>query len=279
MRAMRCVLAGLLAAAMVTVVMAQPGGRQFGGGGGFGDVNSLVLTNAALQEEVKLTAAQKEKFKPIAEKQAEIQKAFGELFAKGFKDVDKDKSAELREKSQKVGEEAKKTVDETLTAEQKKRLHQISIQVMGFTVFNDPDAKGGGGGGKGGGGKGGGGGFGFGATDAQKAIMKEVAEALKLSDKQKSTIKGVAEEFNKESREIRTEAGIGGFGGGKGGGGKQPEPEKVEAANKKIDRLRKEAWAKVEEALDGTQKTAWKGLVGEAFDTAKLRPAPQPKRD
>ncbi|MFM8271263.1 MAG: hypothetical protein ACKODX_02915, partial [Gemmata sp.] len=192
-----------------------------------------------------------------------------DLFGGGKGGFDKDKMAEAREKITKVNEEVKKVVEDTLTAEQKKRLHQIAIQAMGFNVFNDPEAKAGG---KGGGGFGGG----FGVSDAQKAIMKEVQEALKLSDKQKSSIKGVVDEFNKESRDIRTEAGIGGFGGK--GGGKQPDPEKVESANKKIDKSRKEAWAKVDEALDGTQKTAWKGLVGEPFDTAKLRQV-APKKD
>ncbi|MDY3562516.1 hypothetical protein R5W23_003982 [Gemmata sp. JC673] len=286
MRAMRCMLAGLMAAVVVTVVTAQPGGRQFGGGfgGGFGDINTLVLTNAALQEEIKVTAAQKEKLKPLADKQSELQKSRMEMFGKGKDGFDKEKFTELNEQGQKLTEEVKKTVEDTLSADQKKRLHQIAIQQMGFTVFNDPEAKGGGGGGKGGkggkGGFGGGGGFGGFVTESQKATIKEVGDALKLSDKQKSTIKGVVDDFNKESREIRTEAGIGGgFGGGKGGNREQPDQEKVDAANKKIERLRKEAWAKVEEALDGTQKTAWKGLVGEPFDLAKLRPAPLPKKD
>lgn len=270
MRAMRCVLAGVLAAAIVTAVAAQPGG--FGGFGGAQDVNTLVLTNAALQDELKVTADQKAKLKPLAEKQAEQAKASRELFAKGFKNIDKEAATEMFEKGQKLNEEVKKAVEDTLTADQKKRLHQIAIQVMDFQVFNDPDAQPGKGGGKGGKG----GGFGGFATEAQKAVMKEVADALKLTDKQKSTVKGVVEEFNKERREINTEAGIGGFGGGKGGG--KADPEKVEAANKKIDKLRKESWAKIQEALDDTQKTAWKGLVGEPFDTSKLR-TPAPKKD
>ncbi len=265
MRAIRCLVAALLAAGIVTVVAAQPGRGGFGFGGQ--DVNVLVLTNAALQEEIKLTDAQKDKLKPAVEKQAEMNKEFGEAFKGGF---DKDKFTELNEKRTKVNEEVKKVVDETLNADQKKRLKQISIQVMNFTVFNDPEAKGGN---KGGGGKGGKGGFGGGfggTTEAQKAVMKEVAAALKLSDSQKSTVKGIVDEYNKESRELFAEAG----GGGKG----QFDPEKFDAANKKVDKLRKETWAKVEEALDATQKTAWKGLVGEPFDTAKLRPT-FPKKD
>ncbi len=257
MRTIRCLLAAVLAAGIVTVVAAQqPGGFNRGGQ----DVNTLVFTNAALQEELKVTDAQKTKMKPVADKQAEIAKALRDAFGGGK--FDKDKLTELNEKRTKVAEEAKKVADETLTDAQKKRLHQIAIQVMSFNVFNDPEAKGGKGGG--------------GATDAQKSIMKEVGDALKLSDKQKSTVKGVVDDFNKERGDINKEAGItGGFGMK---GGKAPDQEKVDAANKKIDKLRKDSWTKIEESLDGTQKTAWKGLVGDAFDTSKLNP-PVVKKD
>lgn len=259
MRAIRCLVAAVLAAGIVTVVAAQQPG---GGRGGNQDVNTLVFTNAALQEELKVTDAQKTKMKPVADKQAEITKALRDAFGGGK--FDKDKLTELNEKRTKVAEEAKKVADETLTDAQKKRLHQIAIQVMSFNVFNDPEAKGGKGG------------FG-GATDAQKAIMKEVGDALKLSDKQKSTVKGVVDDFNKERGDINKEAGITGGGFGMKGG-KAPDQEKVDAANKKIDKLRKDSWTKIEESLEATQKTAWKGLVGDAFDTSKLNP-PVMKKD
>ncbi len=71
-----------------------------------------------------------------------------------------------------------------LTADQRKRLKQIAIQAMNVTVFNDPDVAP----------------KGAGYTDAQKATMKEVAAALKLSDEQKKTIEGIADEVGKEVR-------------------------------------------------------------------------------
>ncbi len=259
MRAIRCLVAAVLAAGIVTVVAAQQPGGRFGGGG---DVNALVLTNAALQEDLKVSAEQKTKLKPAVEKQEALNKKRGEIFGKGGKGFDKDAFTAYQEESKKVGEEVKKVVDDTLTADQKNRLKQIATQVMGFNAFNDPEAKGGKGG------------FG-GPSEADKAIMKEVGAALKLSDKQKSTIKGVVDEFNKERQEINKEAGIG---GGFGTKGKAPDEEKVKSANTKIAKSRKEAWGKIEEALDGTQKTAWKGLVGEPFDTEKLRPV-APKKD
>jgi len=262
MRAIRCLVAALLAAGIVTVVAAQPGGRQFGG---FGqqDTHVLILTNKALQEEVKVTDAQKTKFKDIAEKQAEMMKKAGEGLKEKFADAqgDQDKLKELFEGLQKdrtkLAEDVRKMIDAELTADQKKRLKQIQIQSMGFRVFNDPDAKaeapkkgkGGFGGGFGG----------FGVSESDKALMKEVQGALKLSDSQKSTIKGLTADANKERQEIFKDAGIG---GGKGGFGKV-DPEKLEAANKKVDKVNKEVWAKIDEAFDDNQKKAWKNFVGE----------------
>jgi hypothetical protein len=272
MRAFRCFLAALLAAGIVSMVVAQPGGF-----GGFGtpDVENLVLTNTALQEEIKLTDAQKEKLKPIVDKQSDLNKKFREAFSDGF---DKDKFTELNKERQDLAAQAKKVRDQVLTADQKKRLKQIQIQAMSFNVFNDPDA--GGKGGKGGkGGTGGKGGFGR-VSDEQKAVMKEVQDSLKLSDSQKSSIRGIASDFNKERREIFTDAGIGG-GRGKGGkGGAKVDPEKLDAANKKIEKARQEAWGKVEDVLDEGQKKAWKNLTGATFDTTKLNQfRPQPKKD
>ena len=134
-----------------------------------------------------------------------------------------------------MNEEAKKVHDDVLTDAQKKRLKQIGIQNMGITVFNDPEAKGG---------KGGkGGGFG-GPSEAAKATMKEVQDALKLTDSQKSTIKTVSSDFGKERQEIFKDAGIGGGKGGKG----DFDQEKFAAAMKKVDKAQKEAMGKVEEA-------------------------------
>jgi hypothetical protein len=248
MRAIRCFVAAVLAAAMVSVVAAQPGGFGFGGFGG--DLSLLVLSNKDLQEELKVTDAQKEKFKAASEKQNEMMKEWREAFSGGK--FDKEKFTEMREKGEKINAEIKKIVDETLTSEQKKRIKQITIQQMGFAVFNDPEAKGGGFGK---------GGFGFPVGEAQKAIMKEVQDALKLNDSQKSGIKGINADFTKESRAIFQDAFTGGF-----------DQEKMAEVGKKIEKLRKEMWAKVEELLDDDQKKTWKDLVGEPFDTSKLIP-------
>lgn len=252
MRAIRGLLVAVLAVGMVSVVVAQqPGGFVRGGQQ---DVSTLVFTNAALQDDLKVTDAQKEKMKPVAEKLAEAAK-----LRPAFGGGDKEKRAEYTEKSKAANEEAKTVADETLTAEQKKRLHQISIQVAGFTALADPDATG----------KGKGkGGFG-GPSEATKAIQKEVAAALKLTDAQRTAVKEVSDAYNKDVREIFTDAGI-----GRG----KADPEKTAAAFKQVEEARKKAWGKVEEALDATQKTAWKDLVGEPFDLVKLRTV-APRKD
>src|SRR5262245_13644520 len=136
MRAIRCAVAALLAAGVVAVVCAQPP-RQRGGGGG-GDVYAMVLTNKALQEEVKVTDTQKEKYKPLADKQAELNKKRADTFGKGAKG-DKDKRAELQEEGKKLAEETKKLLDAELTAAQKTRLKQISVQMLSVNVFSDPE--------------------------------------------------------------------------------------------------------------------------------------------
>ena len=256
MRAIRCVLAAVLAAGIVTVVAAQPG-RQQGGGGQ--DVSTLVFTNAALQEEIKVTAAQKEKFKPIAEKQAELNKKRTDMFKGGKDGFDKEKFTELQDEGKKLTEESKKVFDDVFTADQKKRLKQISVQTMGVGVFAEPvEAKGKGG-------------FG-GQSEAAKATIKEVGETLKLTDAQKSKVKGIMEEFNKDRGAIRTD-----IFGEKGGKGAQ-DPEKQKDFATKSAKLSTEVMGKIADALDDTQKTAWKGLVGEPFDLAKLRPV-APKKD
>jgi Spy/CpxP family protein refolding chaperone len=267
MRGIRCVLAAVLAAGIVTVVAAQPG-RQFGG---FGpqDAFMLVATNTALQDEIKATDAQKEAFKAIAEKQAEMNKKVFEKYNKdAFAEAkdDKDKFKELitgmNKETTKVREEVLKLVDAKLTEPQKKRLKQINVQVMGINVFSDPNAKTGGGfGGFGGGGM----------SDSQKATMKEVTDALKLTDDQKTKIKGILEEYTKDRDSIRKDI----FGDSKKGGF---DPDKQKDFQTKTSKLSTEFIGKIADALDDAQKKTWKELVGEPFDVAKLRPT-FPKKD
>jgi len=158
---MMAVLVGLLAAP----VLAQF--RPGGGGGAFGGGN--LLANKSVQEELKLTDAQKEKIAEVAKKQRE---AFGEAFKDKESLKDKEKRREIFEKLNKESETAYSKVKEDLSADQKKRLQQIEVQAAGLRAFSRDDVK----------------------------------KALKLSDKQEADIKELAEETTKDVTELMKDA-------------------------------------------------------------------------
>lgn len=233
MRASRWVAAVLFAAGAVAVIEAQPpggrGGGMFGQGGG---VTALVLSNAALQAELKVTAEQKEKLKPLAEQQQALQKRGMEIFkeAAGDKDRMKELFTENREKQEQFQAELKKSLDDTLTADQKTRLKQIERQVAGPRALTTED----------------------------------VAAGLKLTDEQKGKIRGVMDDLGRDMKEMFGGGGKGGF--GKGGF----DPERMAENAKKMEKLNKAAMADIEEVLTDDQKKAWKEMVGAPFDTSKL---------
>lgn len=225
MRASRWVMVALFAASAVLVVEAQQ--PRGGGGGGFGiNVYTAVLTNKDLQAELKVTDEQKEKFKGIAEKTAEnSKKGFG-LFKEAGKDEDKQKEA--RAELTKINAENRKLIEEALTTEQKKRLGQIDIQARGLRAYTD----------------------------------EKIAKELGINETQASKIKGIWDEYQKDTQGL-------GFGGG--GFGKNVDKEKAAENAKKREKLTKAATADIEETLTADQKTKWKEMTGEPFDTAKLR--------
>lgn len=241
MRAVRGLLAAVLAAGIVTVVAAQPGRQPGGFGGGTQDTFITVLNNKALQEEVKVTDAQKDKFKGIAEKQAEMQKKRFEGMKDKFADVkgDKDKMTELFAEMRKEGEketaEVKKLVEAELTADQKKRLKQIYVQALGINAFTN----------------------------------EEVLKDLGATDQQKSSLKGITGEYTKDVADMRKD--IFGEPKGKGGFGKQ-DPEKTKEFDSKREKLSKGTMSKITELLSDDQKKKWTDMTGEAFDLTKLRP-------
>jgi hypothetical protein len=244
MRVGRFVTVAVLTAGLVVLAAQSEGllaqqkgkGKGQGFGGGFGntiDVTARVLDNKALQEELKLTSEQKDKLKPVADKQAEFAKKQGQGFGggKGGKGgFDKEKFAEAQKERQAMQEEVKKAVNEALTEAQKMRVKQIEVQAAGPAAFT----------------------------------TEENVKGLNLTDTQKTKIKEVSEEFTKESREARREL----FGGGGGGF----DPAKAAEVNQKVDKLSTAAVTKIVEALNEDQKKTWKTVVGEPFDVSKLRP-------
>lgn len=222
----RFVVAGVLAVGMVAVVQAQ---RQPGGFGGFGGPTQLIA-NKEVQAELKLSEEEITKVKDWAKDYG--QKTF-KTFGEKFKDLPKDqeeRAAKMAEIRAEMTKDAYKQLGEVLKKDQLARLKQIDRQNMGVAAF----------------------------TDA------EVVAALKLTDSQKTSVKGISGDFQKERREIFADV----FGGGKG----KFDAEKFADANKKSQKLQKEYIGKVIDVLEDSQKATWKELTGAAFDTAKLQP-------
>jgi len=227
MKGLRFVMAGVLVAGLVVVVGAQPGG-----GFGFGGQGpAQLVANKAVQEDLKMTDEQVEKVKTWSKEFSDkVREDMKGKFA-DLKDKTKEERAEaIAAFTAENNKAAYKGLDGVLKPEQVKRLKQIQIQASGINAYTNP----------------------------------EVVAALKLTDSQKSTIKGVSADYDKDRGQIFKDAWIGG--GGKGGFDK----EKFADANKKVEKVRKEAQAKIEETLTDDQKKAWKELTGEAFDTSKL---------
>jgi Spy/CpxP family protein refolding chaperone len=191
----------------------QPGGGGRGGfGRGPGNDPAMLLLNKSVQDELKLTDAQKADLGKVQEK---MTAAFGKAresgdFAKG------------KEIMQSVGEEVKKDLDKwkeaSLKPDQSKRLQQIHLQRAGVEGLTE--------------------------TDVQKE--------LKLSDKQKSEIKDLADSAGKDVQELRSAA--------------RGDREKMREVGKKAEAVRNEAMDKAAALLTDDQKKAWKELVGEKFE-------------
>ncbi len=233
MRTRYVVAGGLLIVGMIAVVQAQPGG-----GFGFGRGPSFLVVNKAVQEDLKVSEEQgaklKEWSKEFFTKRAEIMADKGIDF-KDFKAFGTPEGREkLAEVDAFVNKEAYKQLGDILKKEQLERLKQIERQQLGVNAFSNAD----------------------------------VAESLKLTDSQKTSVKGITGDFQKESREIRAEATKDGKGKGKGKGGfggLDPETQK------KIAKVEKESVGKITDLLDDTQKKKWKELIGAEFDLTKLQ--------
>jgi hypothetical protein len=106
------------------------GGRGFGGGGNIG----MLLSNASVQQELKLDATQIEKAKEVADKAREKFTASRESLQSLEGDARVKKMQELNKE---VNEEANKAVAAFLSKDQIHRLHQIQHQVQGAQAFTD----------------------------------------------------------------------------------------------------------------------------------------------
>jgi hypothetical protein len=152
-----------LAAVLTTPAMAQQRGR---GGFGFGRAGlSMLLSNASVQEELKLDDSQKDKAREFAEKAREKMTAAREEL-QGLDQEERMKK--FREMAAESNTAARKFAAETLKSEQVKRLEQIELQVGGANAF------------------------------AEEGLQKK----LSLTDDQKSAVASINESSMQELREI-----------------------------------------------------------------------------
>jgi hypothetical protein len=181
-------------------------GGMFGGGmlgGAAGGIQ--LLSNASVQEELKLTDEQKDKLRNFAQLQQakvqeRIQQVMQDLAGGGdFQTI----GAKIREEMTKFNAEAMKEVAPILKAEQLKRFKEIDLQQSGFQAFTTND---------------------------------EVQKSLKLTDEQKTKYKKLADELQQDVTDLMQ----GAFGGGRGFGNNPEMQQKLQALNKQYNDKAKE---------------------------------------
>jgi hypothetical protein len=223
----------------------QRGGQGRGGfGGGFGGGGvGFLISNEAVQKELKMDKDQADKATEAVKK---VREKHADDFSK-LRDVpQEERRAKMQELSKEVNEETLKAVGEVLKPEQMTRLKQIELQRMSFAAFTRP----------------------------------EVQEALKLTTEQKEKVKTISDKANKDIQALRGSGGPGGRqgrgqGGAGGAGGRGQGRGGFGANNEKVTAIRKEADEKIVALLTDDQKKTWKGMTGDAFDVPLTRPAPK----
>jgi len=119
---------------MAGPALAQQGRGGGGGRGGFGGGIGMLLSNASVQQELKLDATQIEKAKEVADKAREKFTASRESLQSLEGDA---RFKKMQELNKEVNEEANKAVAAFLSKDQIHRLHQIQHQVQGAQSFTD----------------------------------------------------------------------------------------------------------------------------------------------
>ena len=170
----KCLVASALFVAVAGGVQAQ---RQPGGGGAARPVTPigvLVLTNADLQKELKITDDQKKEFKDLMTKAEDLNKKRAEAMSGG--QPDRAAMTELLKSGETLAADVKKAGEKGFTDAQKKRIKQIDVQRMGLAAFANED----------------------------------VAKELKVTDDQKKTLKETTDAARKAMGDIRSEVTGGG---------------------------------------------------------------------
>jgi hypothetical protein len=202
--------AGLIVlAASPAFVPPRPGGP--GGPGGFGPPAGLQMTAAMLLRNDKIV----EELKLTDDQKADVKKAVDKVNEKYRDEFDK-----ARGDREKIGdlfksqnEDMEKAMVSVLKADQAKRLKQIEVQAAGTEAFSRDDLQ----------------------------------SALKLTDKQKKTVREEQDGLQQVIRDLFKDA--------------QGDREKMAAIVKKSQTLRAETLANVVKGLSDDQKTSGPGLV------------------
>lgn len=180
LKALRWVVAGLVLQLMVGQAFAQQGG----GRGGAGGTSSVTLAQQkSVQDELKLTAEQTEKLKQVATKMRE---SFGDRTAGGDRE-------EARKKFAEAAQAAEKDMNGILSAEQSKRLKEITMQQVGPMALARPEVA-----------------KEVGLTDDQQAKVKEITDAYNSAIRaqfQAGGGDGDREEARKKRETLRKETG------------------------------------------------------------------------
>lgn len=224
------------------------GGRGgFGGGPGGGSPYSL-LGNEAVQEELGLSDEQKTKSAALLGEMREARRAQFQGGGPEGRDSFRDLSPEERrerfaamqkeaaERNAKLQAEYKTKFGAVLDEVQLQRLQQIHWQSQGVRALQDPD----------------------------------LANALKLSDEQKSKIAGL---LNQGPGGPRGGPGAGdrGPGGPREGGFRGGSPEDREARIAEMRAQREKREAEVKAVLTDDQRAELENQLGASFDVSKLR--------
>jgi len=222
----------------------QPGGQGRGGfGGGFGGGGvGFLISNEAVQKELKMDKDQADKATEAVKK---VREKHADDFTKLREAPQEERRTKMQELAKEVNEETMKAVGEVLKPEQMTRLKQIELQRASFAAFTRP----------------------------------EVQEALKLTTEQKEKVKTITDDANKDIQALRGAGGQGGRQGrgqgGAGGAGRGQGRGGFGANNEKVTAIRKEATEKLVALLTDDQKKTWKGMTGDPFEVPLTRPAPK----
>ena len=207
---MRNVITWALAVGVAVAVTATASAQQRQGRGGMFGRGGMSAAMLLANEGVQKELKLTDEQK---EKAREFAQAQGEKMREAFQNAqgDPEKMQEARKAMTEAGD---KFVKETLKSEQQKRLKQIQYQADVLQTLS---------------------------------ANEEVQKTLKLTDEQKEKLKTLADDLNKDRREL--------FQGG-------PGPEMMQ----KMQALTKDYTTKAQAVLTDAQKKEWKELTGEPFE-------------